>query len=136
MDDRAAIIGLSYLCFMADISDKKKKIIAALTEAHGIVSDACKMVNISRETFYKWKREDEKFSKQADEAGEVAIDYVESQLYKLIKEQNPAAIIFYMKTKGRTRGYIERYQVDQTITDNRIKVEVNNKVAEELARLN
>ena len=121
---------------MADTSDNKKKIIAALTEVHGIVSDACKKVGISRETFYKWKREDEKFSKQADEAGEVAIDYVESQLYKLIKDQNPAAIIFYMKTKGRTRGYIERYQVDQTITDNRIKVEVNNKVAEQIARLN
>ena len=121
---------------MADISDKKKKIIAALIEAHGIVTDACKMVGISRETFYKWKREDEQFSKQTEEAGEAAIDYVESQLYKLIKEQNPAAIIFYMKTKGRTRGYVERYQVDQTITDNRIKVEVNNKVAEQIARLN
>lgn len=121
---------------MADKSDNKKKVIDALIKVHGVISDACNMAGICRDTFYRWKREDEKFSKQVDEANETAIDYVESQLYKLIKEENPTAIIFYMKTKGRARGYIERYQVDQTITDNRIKIEVNNKVAEQIARLN
>jgi hypothetical protein len=32
-------------------------------------------------------------------------------LFKLIKEGNVAATIFYLKTQGKQRGYIERQEV-------------------------
>jgi hypothetical protein len=46
-----------------------------------------------------------------EELSEVAIDFAESHLHKLIKDGNPAATIFFLKTKGKGRGYIERQEI-------------------------
>jgi hypothetical protein len=43
---------------------------------------------------------------------DVAIDFAESQLHKQIKEGNSTATIFFLKTKGKKRGYVERQEVD------------------------
>ncbi len=40
------------------------------------------------------------------------MDFAESQLYKQIKEGSTAATIFYLKTKGKKRGYIERQEIE------------------------
>ena len=40
------------------------------------------------------------------------MDFAESHLYKLVKEGNPAATIFFLKTKGKARGYVERQEVE------------------------
>jgi len=39
---------------------------------------------------------------------EIALDYGESKLFELIADKNPAAVIFFLKTKGKKRGYIEQ----------------------------
>ena len=44
------------------------------------------------------------------------LDMVESALIQKIKDGNLTAIIFYLKTKGQGRGYIERQYVNQTQT--------------------
>ena len=38
-------------------------------------------------------------------------DFAESELMKLIKDGNVAATIFFLKTQGKARGYIERQEV-------------------------
>ncbi len=48
-------------------------------------------------------------------------DYVESKLFELIEEKNPAAVIFYCKTKLRHRGYVEKLEADLTVTAGRPK---------------
>jgi hypothetical protein len=40
------------------------------------------------------------------------LDFAESQLYKQIKDGSTTATIFYLKTKGKQRGYVERQQID------------------------
>ncbi len=40
------------------------------------------------------------------------LDFAESNLKKLEKEGNPAATIFFLKTKGKKRGYIERQEIE------------------------
>lgn len=54
---------------------------------------------------------DPKFKQAVNDVGEVAVDFVESQLFQLIRDGNPASTIYYMKTKGRHRGYAERLEV-------------------------
>lgn len=45
------------------------------------------------------------------DARESMIDTAESMLYKQIGEGNTTAIIFFLKTQGRQRGYIERQEL-------------------------
>ena len=105
---------------MSKLSDKtdalKKETIKALVASHGIVTDACKKVGIVRSTFYEWVSKDESFASAVDEAKETAIDYVEGCLFKQMQEGSTAATIFYLKTQGKRRGYIEKMEVDQTTT--------------------
>ncbi len=88
----------------------KKELLSSLTKNLGIVSSACKALGISRTTYYKYYNEDKEFKEQVDDIGEATIDFVESKLFELIKEKNVTAIIFYLKTKGKKRGYIEKLQ--------------------------
>src|SRR5262249_38944429 len=45
-----------------------------------------------------------------EEAVELNLDTAESQLMTLIANGNLGAVIFYLKTKGKARGYIERFE--------------------------
>ena len=39
------------------------------------------------------------------------MDFAETHLHKLIQEGNPAATIFFLKTKGKRRGYVETQDI-------------------------
>jgi len=84
----------------------------ALENSLGVVTPACSIVGIARETHYKWLRVDEAYKTAVESIKDIAIDFVESKQFKLIKEENPTLIIFYLKTQGKGRGYVERTEVD------------------------
>ena len=89
---------------------KKENLLKALEKSLGIVSTACVSIGISRTTYYKYYNEDKEFKQSVDSIGDIALDCAESQLFELIKEKNVTAIIFYLKTKGKKRGYVEKLQ--------------------------
>jgi len=89
----------------------KRAQIEALTKSLGIVTDACNESGISRDTHYRWMQEDPEYRAAVESLADVSLDFAESKLYKLIKEGNPAATIFYLKTRGKKRGYIERQEI-------------------------
>lgn len=64
---------------------------------------------INRSTYYKWRKEDPEFATAADEVQEAQIDFVESKLMGLINAGDTTATIFYLKTKGKKRGYSEKF---------------------------
>ncbi len=90
---------------------KKKDMIEALTFNLGIVSTSCLAVNISRQTHYRWLKEDEDYKQEVQDITESAIDFVESKLYERIKANDTASIIFYLKTRAKSRGYVERQEI-------------------------
>ena len=94
----------------------KTSLVEALEKSLGVVTSACKIANCSRETFYKYCKEDEEFKSKVDDISNITLDFAESQLHKQIKEGNTTATIFYLKTKGKNRGYVERSEVHQETT--------------------
>ena len=109
----------------------KKAILEALEKNLGIVTTACKQVGIGRTTFYDWLKEDEDFKKKVDEINNVALDFTESKLFKLIERENPTAIIFHLKTKGKKRGYVERIEQDMNFQERPIFKEIDLNVPED-----
>ena len=77
----------------------------------GKVTQVCQMVGIHRATDYDWMNSDEDYKSAVEDLGDVALDFAESKLHKLIDSGNPAATIFYLKTKGKNRGDVERQEI-------------------------
>ena len=101
----------------------KKELIDAMEQSLGVVTAACKMVGISRVTYYDYYNNDPEFKKAIDELQNVALDFAESQLHKQIREGSTSATIFYLKTKGKNRGYIERQEI-QHDTDTGFNIKI------------
>ena len=92
-------------------SDKKGKFLKAFKDSNCYVAESCRRIKISRQTFYRWKKEDS-FAQACEDVEEGLIDNAESKLQDLINSKNPIAILFYLKTKGKSRGYIEKQEVE------------------------
>ena len=74
-------------------------------------------------------KDDKQFEKDVNEIQNIALDFAESQLHKQIGDGSTAATIFYLKTKGKKRGYIERQEI--TGADgmpNNFKVEIIDRI--------
>ncbi|MDD4685172.1 MAG: hypothetical protein PHD45_08065 [Bacteroidales bacterium] len=93
----------------------KNALLNAYDKSMGNISSACRTVNVSRETFYRFKREDPVFAERVTEIDESNLDFAETVLLKNIREGKETSLIFFLKTKGRDRGYVERVENDITI---------------------
>ena len=137
---------------MTESDTIKKAMIEALKKSLGIVSTACESVGISRQTHYRWLKEDSEYKELTEDISEHAIDFVESKLFEKIegvqigKEMDghtvvydlapsDTAIIFYLKTKAKKRGYVERQEIDHTTKGESIKEEIDySKLSEQALR--
>jgi len=109
------------------MDNRKKEVIEALGECYGIVTDACRKAKVPRSTYYKWLNEDQDFKREVEDTQEEAIDFVEGKLFQKINgvqvrktttaegedivydlPPSDTAIIFFLKTKAKKRGYVER----------------------------
>jgi len=88
----------------------KKEFPRVLEESLGIVSIACKRLGVSRAWFYQLRNSDPEFKQECDDVNEVVLDFVEHNLHKNIKKGKEASTIFYLKTRGKNRGYVERLE--------------------------
>ena len=103
---------------------KKETILSALESSLGVVTTACKKTGIPRSTFYKWLKEDSEFADKVKDIENVSLDFAESKLFEQMSENNTSATIFYLKTKGRKRGYWEKQQMDMTTDDEPIQINI------------
>lgn len=92
----------------------KKAMIEALEKSLGVVTTAAKAVGIDRSTHYDWYNNDPEYRAAVDSISDIALDFAESQLHKQIQEGEVSSTIFYLKTKGKKRGYVERTEVEHS----------------------
>ena len=109
----------------------KKALLVALEKSLGVVTSACKKIGIGRTTYYDWYNSDPEFKKQVDDLQNVALDMAESQLHKQILDSNTSATIFYLKTKGKSRGYVERTEHTGIEGTKLFEIEIVKNVEEE-----
>ena len=90
-----------------NLSLKKVAMLEALEKSLGIVTTAAKLAGIDRRTHYEWLATDIEYKTRVEDLRNVELDFAESSLHKRIKSGDTAATIFFLKTKGKKRGYVE-----------------------------
>mgnify|MGYP002654737783 CR=1 FL=1 len=82
----------------------------AIVKAFGNLSTAAKSLAVERATLYRWI-EQEGLEQAVIEGRNRRLDFAESMLDKGMQDGNMTAIIFYLKTQGKSRGYVERQEL-------------------------
>lgn len=104
----------------------KKALIEAMQKSLGNVSQSCRIVGVSRDTYYSYYNTDDDFKKSCNDCDNIALDFVESQLHKQIKDGVPSSTIFYLKTKGKKRGFVEKQEIEHSGGIDGFKIVVND----------
>lgn len=102
---------------------KKDAMVKALEKSLGVVTTACRNIGIDRATHYRWLEDDPEYKAAVQALSDVALDFAESKLHSLIQEGDTTATIFYLKTKGKQRGYIERQEVSTELKSINITID-------------
>jgi len=87
------------------------RIIAAISESSGLLTLAAKKAGLGYSTVWRYTQEFPTVKQAVIEAKERMLDFAEGKLYERIMSGDNAAIIFYLKTQGKARGYVERQEV-------------------------
>lgn len=87
------------------------------------VSMACTRTGISRSLYKKWRVEDPIFADLADQVIDARLDLAEHMLLNNIVVGKETSLIFFLKTIGRKRGYVqedEKQNTDNTLTESEL----------------
>lgn len=94
-----------------DRDERKEQIIAAIKSQQGLLSLAAKKVGVTYWTIWKYAQDFPEVKEAVKEAKEATLDFAEGRLLEMMRDGNIAAVIFYLKTQGKGRGYIERSEI-------------------------
>lgn len=86
------------------MNEKQEEFLNVLRNSLGVVGLALQKTGVTREEYEEWC-DDLLFKLAVDEINETSLDYVENQLLMQIRDGNLNAITYYLKTKGKNRGY-------------------------------
>ena len=88
-----------------------ERIITAINETKGFLTTAAPKAGVSYRTIKRYVHDFPSVKQAMEEAHESITDFAESKLFKAIEEGNLTAIIFYLKTQAKDRGYTERAEL-------------------------
>ena len=89
--------------------DTRKKELLAAYEEFCTVTAACRKVGLSRQTWYAWKGEDEKFAEDVGHAEESVADSLEEEAIRRARDGSDTLLIFLLKGL-RPHRYKDRYE--------------------------
>lgn len=96
----------------------KKHVAEALKKAGGFESMAAQILGCSQQNISGWVKRHPDLRAVIEATTELKLDRAEFKLSKLIEDENLGAICFYLKCKGKKRGYSEResYYIEPDLT--------------------
>lgn len=86
----------------------REEVARAILEAKGLVTHAARALECSPATVHNYIARYPELKETIAQARDKQLDYAESRLFDLMATGELGAIIFYLKTQGKARGYIER----------------------------
>lgn len=92
-------------------SYRKADMIEAIQKAGGILAVAARALGCSRQTLYNYMERYPDVRAAYDEANETNLDVAEAVLLEQVRGKDKEQVRFYLRTKGRARGYGDRLTV-------------------------
>jgi hypothetical protein len=90
---------------------RKNDVIGAIRQYRGNISAIARAFQVSRAAIYDYISNKPDLKQLIQDERESMIDDAESEIYKQFKKGNTAALIFFLKTQGKQRGYVERQEL-------------------------
>lgn len=88
------------------------KVMAAIKGSGGLKSVICQRLGCDRQTLENYFKDSEElreaYQREVDDLGDV----VEAKIIEAIRSGSETMAIFYAKTKLKSRGYVERQEID------------------------
>lgn len=89
----------------------QEQVIEAVKAAKGKIATAARKLGCDRQTIYNYAERYPEIQGVIDQERDIFLDEVEDALSARIKAGDTTAIIFALKTLGKSRGYIERQEL-------------------------
>jgi hypothetical protein len=87
------------------------ELIKRIEDTKGNVAAVARSYGVSRVAVYNWVSESAGCRQALEDARETMLDNAESILYKKVLEGSTPELLFFLKTQGKRRGYVERSEV-------------------------
>lgn len=99
------------------LSPKKRAFILCMRKTFGNIAQSCDALKITRSCYYGWLKNDPVFAEivKNEDFEETFLDFAENKLAINIQNGDVASIIFFLKTKGKKRGYVERTEIKSSL---------------------
>lgn len=90
---------------------KPEEVAQALRDARGLVTVAAERLGCDVKTVYDHIKRSPEVARAREEADDRMLDFAEAKLYKSIQDGELKAIIFFLSTKGKKRGYVPKSEL-------------------------
>lgn len=101
---------------------KAQQVADAIAKSKGMVTHAATMLGCNPSTVHDYINSFDVCKQAVHDARETMLDNAENKLAEQIDSGNITAIIFYLKTIGKHRGYIERHDIGLAISPDTLKL--------------
>ena len=93
---------------------KISEALEAIENSKGFITTIARRLGCNRSTVYRLRDRHESIRQAIEDEREKQKDYTEGKLFELIDDKNVPAVLFYLKTQAKDRGYIERQELEHT----------------------
>jgi hypothetical protein len=92
----------------------EERVIAALERSHGLMQPAARELRTTREIIFDYSCRFPAVRRCISDNRESTLDMAEARLISAVRAGNLKAIIFFLKTRGRERGYGQKFETEVT----------------------
>lgn len=93
---------------------KKQDAVKILIESFFNIDFMLNQLGLQRRSYYRWREKDSEFERACNEIKEGLRDEAEVLLQNRMRKEDTSAIIFYLKTQCKNRGYVEKNEIEHS----------------------